>query len=205
MKKLSMIFAGAALALGVQAVMAGPVADRVSGSPKANFSTDELTIPCVKVESLSADTEGKFYDIVLKRRGKSMNYELQAADAEDPVQCQRIADFADFEEDEGEPSLLAQCSTTTTRSQVDVQSKDLDDGDYYVVVSSGTANVESEAQEAEDGEVEFDFDSDSTAVAAGAEAIEATFIKESKVTVKLYDDADDDAALLTTTATCTAS
>ena len=141
---------------------------------------------------------------MLKRRGKSMNYELIAADAEDPVQCQRIADFADFEEDEDEPALLAQCSVTATRSKVSVQSKDLDDGDYYAVVSSGTANVESDVQEAEDGEVEFAFDSDSAAVGLGAEALEATFIKENTVTVKLYDDASDATALLTTTATCSA-
>ena len=204
MNKFSVFFAGAALALGVSAAMAGSVADRVKGSPNANFRTDELTIPCVRIESLSAETEGKFYDIVLKRRGKSMNYELQAADAEDPVQCQRIADFADFEEDDEEPALLARCSTTPTRSKIDVESKELDDGDYYAVVTSGTNSIESEVQESDDGEVEFDFDSDSSEVAAGAEAIEASFIKDGKVTVELFDDADDADALLTTTATCTA-
>ncbi|MES2603391.1 MAG: hypothetical protein V4603_00540 [Pseudomonadota bacterium] len=211
MKKLSMVLVGAVLSMAVHAAETGKapdkvpnkVSDRVSGSPKANFNTDELTIPCVRIESLSAETEGAFYDIVLKRRGKSFNYELTAADAEDPVQCQRIADFADFEEDEeDEPELLAQCAATATRSKVAVQSKELEAGDYYAIVTSGDNTIESEVKTTDEGELEFDFDSDSAAVIAGAEAIEDDFITDDEVTVELFSEADDDEALLTATATC---
>lgn len=217
MKKLSMVLMGAALGMAVHAVAfgaesaketgkaTGKVSDRVSGSPKANFSTDELTIPCVRIESLSAETEGTFYDIVLKRRGKSFNYELTAADAEDPVLCQRIADFADFEEDEeNEPELLAQCEVTATRSKVAVQSKELEAGDYYAIISSGDNTIESEVQTADDGELEFAFDSDSDS-AASAEVIEADFITDEEVTVELFAEGDDEEALLTATATCLAA
>ncbi|MEY4642022.1 MAG: hypothetical protein RLZZ227_2016 [Pseudomonadota bacterium] len=201
MQNIPTLFVGAALVLAAQAASAGPVADRVSGSPKANFSTNELTIPCVRVESFSSATEGKFYDIVLKRRGNSMNYELIAADAEDPVQCQRIADFSEFEEDTDEPALLAQCAVTATRSIVAVQSKELEDGSYYAVATSGDQGVESDVADASDGMVSFDFDSEATAIADGAEAVDADFIVDNEVSVELFAE-DDDEPMLTVTATC---
>ena len=184
------------------AAQASNTAERVGGSPKANFSTDELTIPCVQVQNLSEETEGTFYDIVLKRRGKSWNYELTAAEPEDPVLCQRIADFADFEEDD-EPALLAQCEVEADRSRIKVNGKNLDDDDYHVVASSGEASIESLEQAAVDGEVEFSFDSDSDEVAEGAEAIEADFIVAGAVEVDLFA-AGGAAPLLSVTASCSA-
>jgi hypothetical protein len=119
MDKSVLILAGSILAIAADSTLA----DRVGGSPKANFSTNELTIPCVKIESLSEETEGMFYDIVLARRGNSYNYELSAAEPEDAALCQRIADFAEYEDDdyaedeEGDadnPDILVQCEVTDT-------------------------------------------------------------------------------------------
>ena len=57
MKKLSIVLMGAVLSMAVQAATGpGKVSDQVRGGAKADFKTDELTIPCVKVASLSADT-----------------------------------------------------------------------------------------------------------------------------------------------------
>lgn len=81
-------------------VLANGKPDTIGGSPKANFHTNELTIPCVMIEGLDDDTEGLFFDIKLKRRGKSFNYELIAAQAEDTAMCQAIADFAMLEDED---------------------------------------------------------------------------------------------------------
>lgn len=202
MKKFTLAVAVATICAAAQA---SDTAERVGGSPKANFSTDELTIPCVQVQNLSEETEGTFYDIVLKRRGKSWNYELTAAEPEDAVLCQRIADFANFEEDD-EPALLAQCEASTGRSRIEVSGKNLEDDDYFVVVSSGETSLESLEQTSVDGEVGFDFDSDSDEVAEGAEAIEADFIVDGTVDVDLFavGAAADAEPLLSVTASCTA-
>lgn len=74
--------------------------DRIGGSPKADFASNELTIPCVLVEGLDDSTDGMFFDIKLLRRGKSFNYELVAAAAEDTAMCQAIADFAEMEDED---------------------------------------------------------------------------------------------------------
>lgn len=202
MKKFTMAVAVATICAAAQA---SDTSERVGGSPKADFTTNELTIPCVQVQNLSDETEGAFYDIVLKRRGKSWNYELTAAEPEDPVLCRRIADFANFEEDD-EPALLAQCEVYAGRSRIEVHGKNLEDGEYFVVASSGDASIESLEQASVDGEVEFKFDSDSDEVAEGAEAIENDFIVEETVAVDLYATraAADAEPLLSVTANCAA-
>lgn len=95
MKKLTLL-AAALLSTGVFA--AKP--DTIGGSPKADFAANEMTIPCVLVEGLDDSTDGMFFDIKLLRRGKSFNYELVAAQAEDTAMCQAIADFAEMEDDD---------------------------------------------------------------------------------------------------------
>jgi len=95
MKKLTLL-AAALLATG--AFAARP--DTIGGSPKADFTANELTIPCVLVEGLDDAADGLFFDIRLLRRGKSFNYELVAAQSEDTAMCQAIADFAEMEDDD---------------------------------------------------------------------------------------------------------
>lgn len=87
------------------AVLSAPVLadgrpDTIGGTARADFHANELTIPCVLVEGLDDDTEGLFFDIRLKRRGSSFNYELAAAYAEDTAMCQAIADFARLEDED---------------------------------------------------------------------------------------------------------
>ncbi len=95
MKKLTLII-GALLSGGAYA----DKPDTIGGSPKADFHANELTIPCVLVAGLDDATEGLFYDIKLKRRGSSFNYELAAVQAEDSEMCQAIADFAELEDED---------------------------------------------------------------------------------------------------------
>jgi hypothetical protein len=145
MNRFAFAITGSLFALAAGNVLADR--DRVGGSPKANFSTNELTIPCVRIESLSEETEGMYYDIVLVRRGKSYNYELSAAEPEDSALCQRIADFAEYEDDDyaedgnddedtpDAPDILAQCEVTDTRSKISVKGKDLEAGNYYAVIT----------------------------------------------------------------------
>lgn len=77
-------------------------ADRVKGGAKADFSNDELQVPCVQIEGYSAGADGQFFDIVLKRRGKSFNYELSFAEPEDAAVCEELANYAVFIDDDPE-------------------------------------------------------------------------------------------------------
>lgn len=95
MKTLT-LFTAALLSTG--AFAAKP--DTIGGSPKADFAANKMTIPCVLVEGLDDETDGQFFDIQLLRRGKSFNYELVAAQAEDAEMCQAIADFAEMEDED---------------------------------------------------------------------------------------------------------
>lgn len=71
-------------------------ADRVKGSARADFRNDELQVPCVMIEGYGDAVDGQFFDIVLKRRGKSFNYELAFAEPEDAAMCEDAANYATF-------------------------------------------------------------------------------------------------------------
>src|SRR5688500_13495634 len=76
-------------------------ADDIHGGPLADFGANELTIPCVEVNNFSGSpANNQFFDVVLDRRGNSMNFELTYAEPEDLAFCQRLADFANFEDDD---------------------------------------------------------------------------------------------------------
>lgn len=167
--------------------------DDVGGSPKADFTNNQLRVPCVLVEGLNDQTEGMYYDIVLSRRGNSFNYELSTAQPEDTDLCELIAEYAeykddDFDEDDGEPEdpdIFAQCTVWPERSRIHIEAKDLDEGNYLARVSSGENIIDSVSQPAVEGVVDFRFDSDSVAVANGAEAIQSAFITDAQVTAEI--------------------
>lgn len=182
MKKTAIAFTGVMLA--VSANMA--LADRIGGGAKADFHTDELIIPCVKVTGLSDDTEGMFYDVVLSRRGASFNYKLSTAEHEDVSLCEAIANFAEFEDDDFDDpgddnngdaaDILVACEVRPGRSKISVKGKSLGAGEYYAVVTSGENSAESVPQEPVDEEVEYDFDSNEGDIAEGSVRIPASFI-----------------------------
>lgn len=207
MKSLSKtLFITLAATLFCTAVEADPN-NHINGSPKANFSTNELTIPCVLVQNSSTDADGKFFDVMLKRRGNSWNYELTTADAEDQAMCQRIADYASTQESGGTatPQIVATCVATADRSKISVQGKNLTAGGYHTTVSSGTNSADSSTKTADTtGAVAFAFDSDAAAVTAGSQSISATFITGSSVTAKLFAGSST-TPLLTSTVACSAT
>jgi hypothetical protein len=201
-------------------VMAGNKPDTIGRTAQADFSKNEMSIPCVLVKGLNEANDGLYFDIKLMKRGASFNYELVAATAEDTAQCERIAEFADYEDDdyldeeeiedeaEGEeedededdlasPALLAQCEVSTERSSISVEAKNLAAGSYVVTVGSGANTLDSEQQTLAAGndEVEFDFDSDADEVLEGAEALEAGFVVDDEVTAKLFLDGSTEALL----------
>lgn len=184
MKLTTMIFTGTALSMAVSTALA----DRVHGSAKANFRTDELSIPCVMIEEHSELNDGSFYDIVLERRGKSFNYALSHAEPEDPVLCQRIADLAEYEEDDEmqEPDILVQCEIDVDRNRIKINGKELEEGDYYASVYSGGSVVDSLTMTSIEDEVEFRFDSNEDAIMNGAEPIETDFIVDGEITAEIW-------------------
>ena len=205
MKRAAIAFTGAMLAVSVNMALA----DRIGGSPKADFHTDELIIPCVKITGLSDETEDMFFDAVLSRRGKSFNYALIAAEPEDVELCEKIANFAEFEDDDFDDDddtadILVECEVSSDRSEISVEGKNLGAGEYYAVVTSGGNSAESDPQETVDDEVEFDFDSNEDEIAEGAVPVAADFISgdEPQVMGEIFLVGDDE-SLFSETVFCT--
>jgi hypothetical protein len=201
MKKSTLTLEMAALALASTfSWSVATAADEIGGGPLADFGANELTIPCVKVSNLTGSTANdRFFDVVLDRRGESMNFELTAAAPEDIAFCKRLADFAAFEDDDLTPvpgengfGILVSCELTADRSSVSVKAKDLAPGTYLATITSGTNEVMTLPLAITDDEVEFDFDSDDDEVADGATEIAADFIQDDlAVTAEIVNDAND--------------
>ena len=92
----------AAVSMATLMLSQSALADRVKGSAKADFSNDELEVPCVLIEGTGGNGDGRFYDIVLERRGKSFNYEMIFAEREDGDMCAEMANYARFIDDDQE-------------------------------------------------------------------------------------------------------
>lgn len=199
---------GAGLALLLSAMsMPAAGADKIGGSAKVDFTTTELTIPCVKVSNSGGSADGKYFDVVLKRRGSSQNYELSSAEVEDPVFCQKVADYANYLDDNLDSpeasAILVQCATTSTRAMASVNGAKLPAGSYSAEITSGANKATSPVRAAVSGEVAYDFDSNAAAVSAGAVSIAPNFVTGGTVTAKIINDATL-ATVLTKTATCSA-
>ena len=118
--KLSCAISFAAIMLSQPAL-----ADRVKGSAKADFSNDELEVPCVLIQGTGGNGDGRFYDIVLERRGKSFNYEMIFAEREDATMCEEMANYATFIDDDPEDEE----DSEDDDSNDDVADDDSDDDD----------------------------------------------------------------------------
>ena len=69
------------------------LADDISGGARADFSTQELIVPCVKImNSGDEELDGHFFDIVLKQRGQSLNYEVSFGEPEESATCYSAID-----------------------------------------------------------------------------------------------------------------
>lgn len=177
--------------------------DDIGGGPLADFRANELTVPCVEVNNLSgSNANNKFFDVVLDRRGNSMNFELTYAAPESAALCQRLADIAAFEDDDysddnpapGENGfgILVRCELSGDRSSISVDAKDLAAGTYVATILSGTNDETSLPLTISGDEVEFDFDSDEDEVDDGAFEIDDNFITSGlKVTAEIVNDATD--------------
>lgn len=160
----------------------------IGGVPLADFSLGKVKIPCVEVENLAPEVDGKFFDVILDRRGNSMNFELSFAEPENPALCQSIGNFAKFEEDFGDEGrkISVSCKQRQDRSKVSVEGKNLAAGEYSAEIASGANTASSPLKRTSDDEVEFDFDSDPGHIAEGATAIAPDFI-QGTVSAKIRD------------------
>jgi hypothetical protein len=166
--------------------------DKIGGAPLADFRVNELRIPCVEVKNLDPNIDGHFFDVILDRRGNSMNFELKFAEVEDPDLCQAIADFAKFHDDDfdddGATNILVICERRENRSKVSVSAKNLSAGRYAAEIASGMNTAASPLKNTTGDEVEFDFDSDPGDIAEGATAISPGFI-QGTVSAKVLNEA----------------
>ncbi len=61
--------------------------DNISGGARADFTRNEMIIPCVKVISTESDIDNQYFDIVMQQRGNSLNYEVVFAEKEEADTC----------------------------------------------------------------------------------------------------------------------
>ncbi len=174
-------------------------ADKISGVSRADFISNELTIPCVQVKnSDDAVLNDQFFDVILERRGNSFNYELIFAESEDQAHCLRVADFAAFDDDAvsvnddditeaGAAKILVSCENRTNRSKISVDGRNLASGDYSSAIMSGAGSAISLIKTTVGDEVEFDFDSSADDVAKGAKEISSDFIQNGTVNAEIFD------------------
>jgi hypothetical protein len=193
-------------------------ADRVKGSARADFGSDELFVPCVLIENYSDEFDGQYVDLVLDRRGESFNYELTFAEPEDAAMCAEMANYAEFIDDDSTDDdssdddssdddssddssdddstsasdLFVKCEVRSDRSKGSIEGKNLAAGEYYAVLSSGENSITSQTRSNTGDEVEFDFDSDSDDIAEGAEAIDANFIAGNSVLGEIFNATNDE-------------
>jgi hypothetical protein len=111
-------------------------ADRVKGSAKADFATDELSVPCVLIENYSSELDGQYVDLVLDRRGESFNYELTFAEPEDSAMCQEMANYSVFIDDDFTDDDSSDDSTDDDSTDDDSTDDDSTDDD-----STGASNL----------------------------------------------------------------
>jgi len=179
-----------------QTSMAAGQSDHIRGGARADFGVNELQIPCVEITNLNPELDGKFFDVILDRRGNSMNFELKFAAVEDPALCQSIADFALFRDDVGtEPKVFVRCEIRPGRSKISVDVNNLVAGNYLAEVTSGRNRAASPTRVSLDDELEFHFDSQSNDIAQGAIAISADFI-QGPVAAKIFDQANQVVAMI---------
>lgn len=214
-----------ALALSI---VANPIwADRIGGSSRADFLTDELVIPCVKLKNFSdSSLEGLYFDVRLERRGNSFNYELVEAVQENSDVCRKIAALAAFEDDDYDNSddddddngfshssgsigngkatrLFVGCEIDDDdddgrESEIELKVLNLAPGDYRARVTSG-GNVEhSSVKQASRFETEFKFKSDTDD--SDKTLITADFIQDNTVTGEILDM--NDVVVLSANAVC---
>lgn len=204
------------LALGM---VASPVwADRIGGSPRADFRTDELVIPCVQLRNFADDSlEGLYFDVRLQRRGDSFNYELTEATQENPDVCRRTAALAAFEDDDFDDSddrsdddddgfsradspagggkpvrLVVGCEIDDDddgrESKIKLKVSNLVPGNYRARITSGGVDEHSPVKPASRFETEFEFKSDTDD--GDKTLITADFIQNDTVTGAILDAND---------------
>lgn len=215
-----------ACALALSIIASPAWADRIGGSSRADFLSDELVIPCVKLKNYADDDslEGLYFDVRMERRGNSFNYELVEAIQENSDVCRKIAALAAFEDDDYDDSdddsddddgfsssdptgggqatrLFVGCEIDDEdgrESKVELKVLNLAPGSYRARVISGGANVVSLEKPASRFETEFKFKSDTDD--SDKTLITADFIQDNAVTGEILDA--NDGVVLSANAVC---
>lgn len=177
-----------ACALALSIIASPAWADRIGGGSRADFLSDELVIPCVKLKNYADDDslEGLYFDVRMERRGDSFNYQLVEAIKENSDVCRKIAALAAFEDDDYDDSddddsdddkgfdstpisggkatrLFVGCEIDNDdgrESKVELKVLNLAPGNYRARVTSGDNSETSLEKTASRFETEFKFKSD---------------------------------------------
>lgn len=168
-------------------------ADGNSGGPRADFLSNELIVPCVQIKNHGdPDIDESYYDAVFIRRGNSSNYELVSAELGDQPQCQRVDEFAIFDNDTSSEDdaarILVSCETYTNppRSKVSVKGRKLTSDTYSSTITSGSDTTPILTKDTNGHTIKFDFDSSVEEINEGAIQIDPNFIVEGKVSAEIF-------------------
>jgi len=149
-------------------------ADRISGGARADFKQGTLVIPCVKIaNSGDENLEGRFFDVVLKQRGKSLNYEVVLGELEDEATCQPAIDAMlendnDSEDSDGSlEDVLGAAVEAEAEAEAEAESEAESEAEVEVEASDDTDTTDSNTTTADADDATT---TDSNATTADADA-----------------------------------
>lgn len=117
--------------------------DDISGGARANFGKNELVVPCVQVlNSDNDDLNGQYFDLVLKQKGKSLNYEVVVGVPEESETCIAAIDAMLANDDD-----TSDINGTATDIIDDSDEDDSDDEDSTVEESDGNDSNEDDSED----------------------------------------------------------
>ena len=87
-------------------------ADEISGGPRFNLDSGQLTIPCVKVDGPGSKYDGRYFDVKLVRSGTS--FELFYSKEEDSEVCKQLIE-ASLNADEDTSDINGDLGNTATQ------------------------------------------------------------------------------------------
>ena len=132
-------------------------ADDISGGPRVNLDSGQLTIPCVKVCDPGSKYDGKYFDVKLVRSGTS--YELFYSKEEDSEVCKQLIE-ASLNADEDTSDINGDLGNTATQVTYKIGDTGPYGGIVFYISQDGSSGMEAALTDA--GSAEWGCDTTTT-------------------------------------------
>ena len=114
-------------------------ADEISGGPRVNLDSGQLTIPCVKVCDPGSKYDGKYFDVKLVRSGTS--FELFYSKEEDSEVCKQLIE-ASLNADEDTSDINGDLGNTATQVTYKIGDTSPNGGKVFYISQDGSSGLE---------------------------------------------------------------